>query len=142
MRNYLLALFVIVLSSCLMGCGSKQGANPADSPDSVATKTASKVRRFQFHYRFAVSGLEPGKQIRAWLPVPPSNEYQTVKAGKHQLPGPPAFDIDNKYRNTILFVEATVPESGSVDFDVPYDCLLYTSPSPRDATLSRMPSCA
>ena len=22
------------------------------------------------------------------------------------------------------------------------DCLLYTSPSPRDATLSRMPSCA
>ena len=24
----------------------------------------------------------------------------------------------------------------------PYDCLLYTSPSPRDATLSRMPSSA
>ena len=24
----------------------------------------------------------------------------------------------------------------------PKDCLLYTSPSPRDATLSRMPSCA
>ena len=23
-----------------------------------------------------------------------------------------------------------------------YDCLLYTSPSPRDATLSRMPSSA
>ena len=26
--------------------------------------------------------------------------------------------------------------------DEPYDCLLYTSPSPRDATLSRMPSSA
>ena len=25
---------------------------------------------------------------------------------------------------------------------VPHDCLLYTSPSPRDATLSRMPSSA
>ena len=25
---------------------------------------------------------------------------------------------------------------------VPIDCLLYTSPSPRDATLSRMPSSA
>ena len=24
----------------------------------------------------------------------------------------------------------------------PHDCLLYTSPSPRDATLSRMPSSA
>ena len=27
-------------------------------------------------------------------------------------------------------------------FDVIEDCLLYTSPSPRDATLSRMPSSA
>ena len=26
--------------------------------------------------------------------------------------------------------------------DPPYNCLLYTSPSPRDATLSRMPSSA
>ena len=26
--------------------------------------------------------------------------------------------------------------------DKPYSCLLYTSPSPRDATLSRMPSSA
>ena len=30
-----------------------------------------------------------------------------------------------------------VPADGS-----PYVCLLYTSPSPRDATLSRMPSSA
>ena len=29
-----------------------------------------------------------------------------------------------------------------VDFDVHHGCLLYTSPSPRDATLSRMPSSA
>ena len=28
------------------------------------------------------------------------------------------------------------------DFDVIISCLLYTSPSPRDATLSRMPSSA
>ena len=26
--------------------------------------------------------------------------------------------------------------------ELPWDCLLYTSPSPRDATLSRMPSSA
>ena len=28
------------------------------------------------------------------------------------------------------------------DVSMPKDCLLYTSPSPRDATLSRMPSSA
>ena len=27
-------------------------------------------------------------------------------------------------------------------FEIPYSCLLYTSPSPRDAQLSRMPSSA
>ena len=30
----------------------------------------------------------------------------------------------------------------TVDFDYIKNCLLYTSPSPRDATLSRMPSSA
>ena len=29
-----------------------------------------------------------------------------------------------------------------ITIDVAYSCLLYTSPSPRDATLSRMPSSA
>ena len=32
--------------------------------------------------------------------------------------------------------------SVSVDIKQRFDCLLYTSPSPRDATLSRMPSSA
>ena len=31
---------------------------------------------------------------------------------------------------------------GIYEDDIFYDCLLYTSPSPRDATLSRMPSSA
>ena len=37
---------------------------------------------------------------------------------------------------------ATLPVSGSVEATEVYGCLLYTSPSPRDATLSRMPSSA
>ena len=34
------------------------------------------------------------------------------------------------------------PNGGGGSDNVSYICLLYTSPSPRDATLSRMPSCA
>ena len=37
---------------------------------------------------------------------------------------------------------AVVKYSGSRDFAALIVCLLYTSPSPRDATLSRMPSSA
>ena len=34
------------------------------------------------------------------------------------------------------------PPFREAEFDITYGCLLYTSPSPRDATLSRMPSSA
>ena len=45
-------------------------------------------------------------------------------------------------------IEATLFSSGKsmsvheLSEALGYDCLLYTSPSPRDATLSRMPSSA
>ena len=50
------------------------------------------------------------------------------------------FPFKAKYGNYIngKFVE---PKSGKY-FDNTTPCLLYTSPSPRDATLSRMPSSA
>ena len=38
--------------------------------------------------------------------------------------------------------EGDKPLNGSEEVVVPKVCLLYTSPSPRDATLSRMPSSA
>ena len=40
-------------------------------------------------------------------------------------------------------LSAKCEEEGGIDLIVIYNsCLLYTSPSPRDATLSRMPSSA
>ena len=39
-----------------------------------------------------------------------------------------------------LFMHGGPPQAET--FDPKMDCLLYTSPSPRDATLSRMPSSA
>ena len=44
--------------------------------------------------------------------------------------------------STRLLEAATVRERKKLGTRFPIDCLLYTSPSPRDATLSRMPSSA
>ena len=38
--------------------------------------------------------------------------------------------------------EFTLIDTGGLELDSPDDCLLYTSPSPRDRTRSRMPSSA
>ena len=47
-------------------------------------------------------------------------------------------EIVDKYHE----INKTSFEKFGIDFDIYYSCLLYTSPSPRDATLSRMPSSA
>ena len=50
--------------------------------------------------------------------------------------------ILSKYLNEKRAIEIQLPRSYDVESDRMYPCLLYTSPSPRDATLSRMPSSA
>ena len=44
--------------------------------------------------------------------------------------------------NKIYNIATKNQDFDSVNEEYPYICLLYTSPSPRDATLSRMPSSA
>ena len=63
-------------------------------------------------------------------------------------PGPdPENDPENP-DNPVLFRSVYPEDDGSItiiadlDSNMENDCLLYTSPSPRDATLSRMPSSA
>ena len=41
-----------------------------------------------------------------------------------------------------LYYNLAQPELSDAEFDRLWDCLLYTSPSPRDGLLSRMPSSA
>ena len=45
-------------------------------------------------------------------------------------------------RFVLIFVGARTLSEILVRLELPTICLLYTSPSPRDATLSRMPSSA
>ena len=47
-----------------------------------------------------------------------------------------------KIFKSVLHSERLLKSAKMVDFEIPYSCLLYTSPSPRDGLLSRMPSSA
>ena len=54
------------------------------------------------------------------------------------------MDLCQSRRGTMIRMEYLSPERVELHYEVPLAeiCLLYTSPSPRDATLSRMPSSA
>ena len=52
----------------------------------------------------------------------------------------PEWDLIESSRSPIPVVVAT--HARQSEMGIKFDCLLYTSPSPRDATLSRMPSSA
>ena len=63
----------------------------------------------------------------------------TLKAS-HQWPGTPRADGSFDVRHEMVQIIADEMKKANVGVDI--SCLLYTSPSPRDATLSRMPSSA
>ena len=55
----------------------------------------------------------------------------------------PSDDIELEIAGTSVYeIEGTGTKWSPIKGTVKYNCLLYTSPSPRDATLSRMPSSA
>ena len=51
-------------------------------------RAAPKEREFLFTYRATVTGLKPGQTARVWLPVPPTNEDQSVAIVRKDLPAP------------------------------------------------------
>ena len=69
-------------------------------------------------------------------------EY-TVKIGNKLFDYTNANDIPKKFDHLIKFVPTEPPEPHTQeDHDYINTCLLYTSPSPRDLVISRMPSSA
>ena len=54
----------------------------------------------------------------------------------------PTYCVTQKVTAENMAACERVQPPTTVDYNLTYTCLLYTSPSPRDATLSRMPSSA
>ena len=92
------------------------------------------------------AGVEDGQRIRLrgkGGPGDPAGDlYVTVEVGSHEIFGRRGakltLDLPVSVSEAALGAEVRVPTYNGD----PVTCLLYTSPSPRDATLSRMPSSA
>ena len=77
-------------------------------------------------------------------PNPPREEQQDMRKPLQVMHISRKQDLDtpNKDSKEIVGEVNELKEEGIETETIPWICLLYTSPSPRDATLSRMPACA
>ena len=72
----------------------------------------AQVRSFTLNYGATISGLDTGADVRVWLPVPPSDEYQTVRQIGHDLPVAGSLAAESTYGNQILYFRTRGPRSG------------------------------
>ncbi len=82
-----------------------------------AAKSGNGPRKFQFRYEVKVTDIPShSKLIKVWLPLPPSNVYQTVSDLKVVAPVAHRIIQEKEYQNNILQLEADgrLPESLAV----------------------------
>ncbi len=96
----------IVLSSLLFAC--QLLARPAS-------------RHFRFRYEFTVHNVQPGKQVRVWVPLAHSDEFQDVKVlsatGDLRL----RTTREPKFETQMLYAESPRATSTEYHFAVDYD---------------------
>ena len=116
----------------------KQGSYKVDKSKSAIEifNTKAFPENVEFEALLTFSGEAKGSMIRSVAPDP-----DNVSVVQHhsfiKLP-------DNNYQPRKFDPRSGAISISFMDYSTPIDkpCLLYTSPSPRDATLSRMPSSA
>ena len=123
------------------------GTLGAISPASVASVAVDEIVTFTADYTVTQADIDAGTAITntaTTSATPAGGTYVPVSADESIAPeaAAPSLSFDKRALVTsftmvgdILTYEYDVENTGNV-------CLLYTSPSPRDATLSRMPSSA
>jgi transglutaminase-like putative cysteine protease len=105
------------LVALVLVCAHAQAAKKAKKDLQVNTP---KLRVFNFDYGATLSNLPAESRVRVWLPVPPSNDHQTVKTLKSQLPAKGTMSIDPVYGNKILYFETHGSSSGRLSFKTSY----------------------
>lgn len=86
------------------------------------TSTTADSRRFSFEYAAEVSGFPEGaRQARVWLPVPSSDETQTIGNLRVTAPVPHRISTEPVYGNRIAYLEIEAPFPESIPVTVSFD---------------------
>ena len=89
---------------------------------SNAQKFSPPSRTFRFTYSFTVKDIpSTAKQIRVWVPVPQSDQQQTVHVLAVKAPGMTRMTQESEYGNRMMYAEVQNPAAGKADFTLEYE---------------------
>ena len=116
MNKEAIKYLLIASSLCLaLTCCSEPGRSSAREH-----LNRDQVRALQFSYTVTVKNIPfNSNHIEIWIPVPKSDEYQTIKDIKIKSDYPYSFQNDPEYNNLILKIvgNSEIPESFTVSMD-------------------------
>src|SRR5262249_45778085 len=107
-------------------------------PAAAGADDKPRSRTFLFTYATTLTGLPPGKEVRVWLPVPPSDDEQAVKVVSRKLPGEGRLGRESQYGNEVLHVEARAGADGTLPLEVVYRVTRKELKGAREDNLSDM----
>jgi transglutaminase-like putative cysteine protease len=85
-------------------------------------KFSEPARTFHFTYSFTVKDIPTGaKQVRVWVPVPQSDQHQTVRVLAVKAPVKTRMTQESEYGNRILYAEIQKPGHGKAEFTLEYE---------------------
>jgi transglutaminase-like putative cysteine protease len=107
-----LSLLLPLLATCLL----------AAETDANAQKFSAPSRTFHFTYNFTVKDIPTGaKRVRVWVPVPQTDQHQTVRVLNVKAPVKTHMVQDPEYGNRMMYAEIENPTAGKAEFMAEYE---------------------
>jgi hypothetical protein len=78
-------------------------------------------RSLRFTYKVTISGLSVDDQVRAWIPEPVEDPYQSVELVSRNLPGKQSQQRGRQYGNAISYFSATVRSAQDLKASLSWD---------------------
>ena len=93
----------------------------AAQSSSNAEKFSPPARTFRFSYSFTVKDIPSGaKRVRVWVPVPQSDQHQTVRVLAVKAPVKTRMTQESQYGNRMVYAEIQNPAAGKAEFTLEY----------------------
>ena len=85
-------------------------------------KFSPPARTFRFTYSFTVKDIPAGaKRARVWVPVPRSDEHQTVRVLAVKAPVKTRMTEESEYGDRMMYAEIENPAAGKAEFTLEYE---------------------